>query len=123
MEEGGDLVQGQVEEALEVGAEEELEVGLEGKLELESVGETLTAQSLPPTAQSLDTADPRPVTPMEAPGPRLTPMQASAMSRLTAPSGLPTAPSLAFVKTLLSLVQQDLVNKSLLCSDLTVTAV
>ena len=87
-----------------------LEVGV-------SVGETLTVQLTPLTAPSLVTADLRPGTPMEAPGPRLTLMQASAMSRRTAPSGPRTAQSLVFVKKLPSLVQLDLVNNLLLCSD------
>ena len=87
-----------------------LEVGV-------SVGETLTVQLTPLTAPSLVTADLRPGTPMEAPGPRLTLMQASAMSRRTAPSGPRTAQSLVFVKKLPNLVQLDLVNNFLLCSD------
>ena len=82
-----------------------------------NVGETLTAPLTPLTAPSLVTADQRLGTPMGALGPRLTLMQASAMSRLTAPSGHRTALSLVFVKKQRNLDQLDLVNKSLLCSD------
>ena len=123
------------EEEEEVAEEEEVEDELEGEDELEveeeevagtliqmgalevgvSVGETLTVQLTPLTAPSLVTADLRPGMPMEAPGPRLTLMQANAMSRLTAPSGPRTAQSLVFVKKLLNLVQLDLVNNFVLC--------
>ena len=88
---------------IQVGA---LEVGV-------SVGETLTVQLRLLTAPSLVTADLSLGMPMEAPGPRLTLMQASAMSRRTAPTGPRTAQSLVFVKKRLNLVQVDLVNNFL----------
>ena len=75
-----------------------------------NVGETLTAPLTPLTAPSLVTADQRLDTPMGALGPRLTLMQASAMSRRTAPTGPRTAQSLVFVKKRQNLVQVDLVN-------------
>ena len=89
-----------------------------GALEVRvSVGETLTVQLRLLTAPSLVTADLSLGMPMEAPGPQLTLMQASAMSRRTAQTGPRTAQSLVFVKKRQNLVQVDLVNNFLLCLD------